>query len=122
MYLLLHNVLLVTLLTNPDPILLWIKISLNLTLSSVFKLSSFSRISLSCFFDIFHGNITNIESFLVVFINNCLPLFVYHVLIRIAVFTEVQDTLHQSMVLCWLFITLVTQFFLSVISCRKFSY
>ena len=75
MHLLLHNILLLTLLTNLRPDLPSIQVSV--------KYSCFSCNSLTCFFEIFHNNITSIECFLVVLIRNFwLKSFVYDILFR----------------------------------------
>ena len=75
MHLLLHNILLLTLLTNLRPDSPSIQVSV--------KYSCFSCNSLTCFFEIFHNNITSIECFLVVLIRNfCLKSFAYDILFR----------------------------------------
>ena len=94
---------------------LLMQVFLNWALSFVFQFTSFSSNSLTCLFEIFHGNIVSIKGFLVVLNRNCLNSFVYHVLVQIAVVTEIQDILQENMVLCLLFTTLAWPFPTSVL-------
>ena len=89
MHLLLHNIFLLTLLTNLWPTLPSIKVSV--------KYTCFSCNSLTCFFEIFLNSITGIECFLVVLIKNfCLKSFVcLQYLVQIAIITEIQDVLQE---------------------------
>ena len=75
-----------------------------------------------CFFEVFHDNNANIEGFLFVLIIIRLPLFVYFVLFKIAVITEIQGNIQPNMVLCRMLSTFAWQVLLSIVSCREFSY